>query len=131
MNRDAALAPSRSGVVATVGLFLCVFLWPALLTFHVGDWPSPNQYPHNAPAANACGVVGAWCAYHLRHVFGDGAYFLILFATLATLLKVVRGEIGNIGEPLFFLVLVVSCTSASAHLICGPGPRSMPVGHGD
>jgi S-DNA-T family DNA segregation ATPase FtsK/SpoIIIE len=114
----------------TVALLACVFLWPALLTFHIGDWPSPNQHPHNDPAANACGLVGAWCAYHLRHVLGDGTYLLLLFATLAALLKVVRGEIGSIWERVFGLGLVVACTSASAHLICGPGPRSMPVGHG-
>ena len=114
----------------TVALLACVFLWPALLTFHVGDWPSPNQHPHNDPAANACGLVGAWCAYHLRHVLGDGTYLLLLFATLAALLKVVRGEIGSIWGRVFGLGLVVACTSASAHLICGPGPRSMPVGHG-
>jgi len=114
----------------TVALLACVFLWPALLTFHIGDWPSPDQHPHNNPAANACGLVGAWCAYHLRHFLGDGTYLLLLFATLAVLLKVVRGEIGSIWERVFGLGLVVACTSASAHLICGPGPRSMPVGHG-
>ncbi|MEK7731188.1 MAG: DNA translocase FtsK 4TM domain-containing protein, partial [Planctomycetota bacterium] len=125
-----AVGLTRSAVLPTVALLACVFLWPALLTFHVGDWPSPNQHPHNDPAANACGLVGAWCAYHLRHVFGDGTYLLLLFATLAALLKVVRGEIGSIWERVFGLGLVVACTSASAHLICGPGPRSMPVGHG-
>lgn len=125
-----AVGLTRSGSLPTVALLACVFLWPALLTFHVGDWPSPNQHPHNDPAANACGLGGAWCAYHLRHFLGDGTYFLLLFATLAALLKVVRGEIGNFWERVFGLALVVACTSASAHLICGPGPRSMPVGHG-
>jgi S-DNA-T family DNA segregation ATPase FtsK/SpoIIIE len=130
MNRDAAPTPPRSGLVPTVSLVVCVFLWPALLTFHVGDWPSPDQQPHNTPAVNACGLVGAWCAYHLRHFLGDGAYPLILFATLATLLKVVRGHIGTVWERLFGLTLVVACTAASAHLVCAPGPRSLPVGHG-
>ena len=125
-----AVGLTRSAVLPTVALLACVFLWPALLTFHVGDWPSPNQHPHNNPAANACGLVGAWCAYHLRHFLGDGTYLLLLFATLAALLKVVRGEIGSIWERVFGLGLVVACTSASAHLICDPGPRSMPVGHG-
>ncbi len=130
MKPDAAFIAPRSALLPTVALLACVFLWPALLTFHVGDWPSPHQYPHNNPAANACGLVGAWCAYYLRHVFGDGTYFLLLFATLAALLKVIRGEIGSVWERGFGLGLVVACTSASAHLICGPGPRSMPVGHG-
>jgi S-DNA-T family DNA segregation ATPase FtsK/SpoIIIE len=130
MNRDAAPTPPRSGLVPTVSLIVCVFLWPALLTFHVGDWPSPDQQPHNTPAANACGLVGAWCAYHLQHFLGDGAYPLILFATLAALLKVVRGHIGSVWERMFGLTLVVACTAASAHLVCAPGPASLPVGHG-
>ena len=131
MNRDASpTPPPRSGLVPTVSLVVCVFLWPALLTFHVGDWPSPDQQPHNTPAVNACGLVGAWCAYHLQHFLGDGAYPLVLFATLAALLKVVRGQIGSVWERMFGLTLVVACTSASAHLICAPGARSLPVGHG-
>jgi len=130
MKRNAVSIASRSAVLPIIALLVCLFLWPALLTFQIGDWPSPNQHPNNSPAVNACGFVGAWCAYHLRHLLGDGSYFLLLFATLAALLKVFRGEIGCIWERVFGLVLVVACTSASAHLICGPGPRSMPVGHG-
>ena len=73
-----------SAVAATVAaMAICAFLLPALVTFDPGDWPSPNQYPHNTPVHNACGVVGAWlwwmgCGRDVPHSvkkahFGDGA----------------------------------------------------------
>lgn len=130
MGRDGVRVSSRWGGWAVAGLIACVFAWPALLTFHIGDWPSPNQFPQNNPAENACGAVGAVLAYTLRYLIGDGAYLLLLFATLATILKLARGQVGSIGERLFGLTLVVICTSASAHLVCGPSARTLPCGNG-
>ena len=111
-------------------LTVCVFLWSAVLTFDVGDWPSPNQFPHNAPVANKCGVVGAFCAFQLRYGLGDGAYPLLLFATMASLVKLVRGRVGQWRERCFGLTLVVLCTGASVHLIAPPDADSLIVGHG-
>ena len=63
----------RSSLLVPMGaLALAVFLWPAIVTFDTGDWPSPNQYPHNSPTMNACGIVGAWCGYQLQYFLGDG-----------------------------------------------------------
>ena len=56
----------------------CLFVWASLLTFSVGDWPSPHQYPHNDPPHNACGLAGGLIAYHTFYYLGDGAYPLIL-----------------------------------------------------
>jgi len=118
-------------VLFSVGaLALCAFLWPAVVTFNPGDWPSPNQYPHHSPAINACGVVGAWCAYQLRYYLGDGTYPLLLFVTLAAFVRLVRGQIDGLWQRVFGLALMVICTSASAHLISQPGSGSLPVGHG-
>jgi S-DNA-T family DNA segregation ATPase FtsK/SpoIIIE len=113
-----------------IGLTACALLWPAMLTFHAGDWPSPHQYPHNSPAANLCGPVGAFVAYMLRYYLGDGAYPLLLFATLAAGMKLVRGQIGYMAERVFGLILFVACTSASAHLVASPATADLPVGHG-
>ena len=109
---------------------ICVFLWPARLTFDPGDWPSPSQYPHNDPSLNACGMVGAWCAYQLRHLLGDGGYTLLLFVSLAALLRLVRGELGNLRERALGLVLLVACTSASTHFITGAHQGALLVGPG-
>ncbi len=129
MERHEPRSP-RSLLLPFCFLVLCVFLWPTTLTFSPGDWPSPNQYPHNTPAVNACGVVGAWLAYYTRYFVGDGVYPLLLFATLAAVLRLFRGEIGHVGERVAGLVLVVACTSASSHLISAEAAADLPVGNG-
>ena len=141
MGRDPAPTPSkwqegrgsgssRSTLIAICALAVCIFLWPALLTFSSADWPSPNQFPHPSPARNACGLVGAWFGYHFHYWVGDGAYPLLLFSTLAASMRLVRGAIGHPYERIFGLALVVAAISASAHLVAGPSATSLPVGHG-
>ncbi len=130
MPKPSNYVSPRSLLLPLGGLILCIFVWPALLTFDAGDWPSPNQFPHNEPTLNACGHVGSAMAYYLQYLLGDGAYPLLLFVTLATGFKLVRGEIGGAAERFIGVVLVVACTSASAHLISAPSGLSLPVGHG-
>lgn len=114
-------------ILATAGV---LFLWLSVLTFHVGDWPSPNQFPHPDPPHNACGVVGAWLAYQLKFFVGDGTYPILLFLALATATRIVRGQVGRLGERAFGLVLVALCTAASSHLITANWVTVLPVGHG-
>jgi S-DNA-T family DNA segregation ATPase FtsK/SpoIIIE len=132
MTKDGDGSPPQHHrlLLPLLGAVTCALLWPAMITFDAGDWPSPHQYPHNNPPANACGPAGACAAYAARYVIGDGAYPLLLFGTLATLLKLVRGRVGNILERCIGLVLFVAGTSAAVHLIAGPGDAALPVGHG-
>ena len=130
MSRDEQDTRAPSFLIPIGMLAFFAFLWPALVTFDPGDWPSAHQYPHNTPSANACGLVGAWFAYYLRHLLGDGIYPLLLFATLVALFRVIRGEVGRFWERACGVSLVVLCTSASVHLIAGPSTASLPVGPG-
>ncbi|UCE62193.1 MAG: DNA translocase FtsK 4TM domain-containing protein [Phycisphaerales bacterium] len=130
MTHEEKPTHPRSLLWPICALVLCVFLWPAMLTFDAGDWPSPNQFPHHTPTMNACGVVGAWCSYQLFFYVGDGVYPLLLFATLAALVRLVRGELRGIPERLFGLTVVVACTSVSAHLISARAATPLPTGHG-
>lgn len=111
-------------------LIACAILLPAILTFDPSDWPSPNQFPHPSQPANACGVVGAWLAYQAKHYLGDGVFPLILFSALAALIRLARGEIGQIAERAFGLALVVSSISASAYLVSAAPTTGLLVGHG-
>ncbi len=120
----------RTLLVPILALVACVFLWPAMVTFNPGDWPSPYQFPHNNPPANACGSVGAWFAYQLAYYLGDGIYPLLLFATLAAFVRLIRGEVGHLWERALGLTLVVLSTSASTHLVSAPGSGTIPVGPG-
>ncbi len=119
-----ALLPSFSALV------VCAVLWPAFITFDLGDWPSPHQYPHHNPPHNACGHVGAWAAYFAIHYLGDGVYPLLLFGTLSSLLRLIRGRVGSFGERAFGLILLVAVASVSSHLISPPGTSVLPVGNG-
>ncbi len=110
-------AAPRSLLLPIGVLAVCLFLWSAALTFDVGDWPSPEQYPHNSPPLNACGTVGAWCAYQLHYYLGRGIYPLLLFATLGAVQRLLRGPLGSLWERASGLALLVGCSSATAHLI--------------
>ncbi|RME40889.1 MAG: DNA translocase FtsK, partial [Planctomycetota bacterium] len=123
--------PSPRRVMVSFALFaLSLFLWAAVLTLHPGDWPNPNWYPHNDPAANACGMVGAWIAYELYHLIGDGTYPLLLFFTFASGMRLFRGRVGHPLDRAFGLTLVVACTSASSSLITPAGEGFWPESPG-
>ncbi len=130
MANDPDQSTYRSTLVPIGALAMCAFLWAALVTFDPGDWPSPNQYPHHSPAINACGAVGAWCAYQLRYFIGDGVYPLLLFATLAAFARLIRGQVDNLWQRAFGLTLVGACTSAASHLIFQTSNAALPVGDG-
>ncbi|UCF32576.1 MAG: DNA translocase FtsK [Phycisphaerales bacterium] len=130
MTQPKPPSPPRRILLPLLAVVFCAFLWPAVVTFDPGDWPSPNQYPHNLPMANACGRVGAWLSYYLHYYLGDGIYPLLLFSSLAALMKLVRGEIGHTWERTIGLILFVPCTSAAVHLIGGSSTVALPVGNG-
>lgn len=121
---------NRSVVGPMLALLACVFLWAGLWTFNPGDWPSVDQYPHNDPPANACGVAGAFVTYHLRRVVGDGAYPLVLFGTFAAVLWALRGYLSNLPQRVFGLLLIVACTAASAHLLPSLNTSTLHFGNG-
>ncbi len=130
MTAASPTAKPRSIAPAFCALMGTLFLWAATLTFDPGDWPSPNQFPHHDPARNACGAAGAWCAYHLIYMLGDGVYPLLLFASLAALMKLRHGSVGNAWERAFGLTLVVASIAAASHLVTLGSVNAMPTGHG-
>ncbi|MEE9297043.1 MAG: DNA translocase FtsK 4TM domain-containing protein [Phycisphaerae bacterium] len=111
-------------------LAVCLSMWVSQLTFDAGDWPSTHRYPHNRITVNACGKAGAFTAYHVRRVLGDGVYPLMLFATCGALLWLMRGQVVKLAQRVFGLTLVVVCTSASVHLLSAPGPNTLEFGNG-
>ncbi len=130
MGRASDQGASQATLWPIGALVVCVFLWPAALTFDPGDWPSPHQFPNHSPSVNACGVVGAWCAYQLRYWVGFGTFPLLLFATLNSAVRLLRGPVGSRIERRFGLALLVAGVAAAAHLISQPGAGDLPVGRG-
>ena len=78
-------------IIAVVLLTFIVFLVASLATYDTADPVSDNNallsalyqpdvlvYPQHSEIANACGAIGAWMADMLVHVFGIGAYYLVI-----------------------------------------------------
>jgi len=130
MPREPDRSAPRRVVWPLLFLALCLFGWAAVLTFDLGDWPSPHQYPHNQPVHNACGRLGASAAYGVGYTLGAGVYPLLLFATLSGLTWLVRGSVGSAIERGVGLLLVVTCTSVSVHLIAGGVDSALPLENG-
>ncbi|KKK75330.1 hypothetical protein LCGC14_2874810, partial [marine sediment metagenome] len=59
--------------------------WLSVLSYHPNDPPSSNVFPPQA-VRNAGGIVGAYLAHGLLYWLGDGAYALLLFATIVAVI---------------------------------------------
>ncbi|UCG15379.1 MAG: DNA translocase FtsK [Phycisphaerales bacterium] len=130
MGTSKQRAKPRRILTPLLLLLLCAFAWAALLSFDVGDWPSSAQYPHNDPSRNACGPAGAVVAVVLLHYLGDGAYPLLVFATMGAGLWLVHGYVVNLLQRVFGLALLAAGTAATVHLMFEPGANTLPVGPG-
>jgi S-DNA-T family DNA segregation ATPase FtsK/SpoIIIE len=112
------------------GLVLCAFVWVAILTFDLGDWPNASVWPQSRPAANACGRAGAWLAYQAFYYLGEGAYPLLILITLSGFVRLARRPITSPALRLVGLSLLVCVTAASAALIQPHGPAGLVEGRG-
>ena len=78
-------------IIAIILLTFIIFVVASLATYDRADavatanpvlnsiyQPDILVYPPNAQTQNACGALGAWLADMLLHVFGVGAYYLIV-----------------------------------------------------
>lgn len=130
MPRKKDPADPRPLVGPVLLTLTCLFIWAAVLTFDVGDWPSRDVFPHNEPARNACGQVGAWLAFQLLYWIGDGTYPLALFGSFAAAMWLVNGRINNLLQRGFGLVVLVACVSTSVSLVSNGGANSLAIGDG-
>jgi S-DNA-T family DNA segregation ATPase FtsK/SpoIIIE len=98
-------------------LTFCIFLFLSVLSFNMGDAPSPYVWPHNAEPVNLCGPVGAFLAYYTLYYLGPGV-LLGLLAVGVTLLINLSGK--PVNQPVLRLVglmLVVAAASTTWHLV--------------
>ncbi len=114
---------------AFIGL-ICLFTWTALLTFDVGDWPNPSHAPHNTATMNACGNAGALLAFELFYWIGDGAYILVLFASMASFLWLVHGKVVSLVQRTFGVTILIASVATSVSFISTGGYESLAIGDG-
>jgi len=100
-----------------IGLVVCIFVLCSCLSFNIADAPSRYAWPHNEPAVNWCGSIGAFLAYHLMYYFGPGV-FVLLIAAAAAMVTVLAG--GRINQPILRtagVVMLVIAASGSWNLL--------------
>ena len=112
-------------VVAGLLVLLC-----SCVSFDIGDWPSRFRYPHNSPAVNLCGSIGAFCAYYTLYYVGPGV-FVLLVSGICFLVAKLMGR--SIKQPVLRAIgLAVLAVAASVSFNClWPGRvYSFPIGSG-
>jgi S-DNA-T family DNA segregation ATPase FtsK/SpoIIIE len=111
-----------------VAALLVIFC--SCLSFDIGDWPSKFVYPHNKPAANWCGPVGAMFAYNLLYYTGPGIFVVLISCIYFMVVKIAEQQTS---EPILrFIGLILVTTAASATFYCfSPhGLYGFPMGSG-
>jgi S-DNA-T family DNA segregation ATPase FtsK/SpoIIIE len=106
-------------------LILC-----SCISFDIGDWPSKFVYPHNKPAANWCGPVGAMFAYNLLYYTGPGIFIVLISCIYFMVAKIAEQQTS---EPILrFIGLILVTTAASTTYYCfSPhGLYGFPMGSG-
>jgi len=68
---------SYKPAIECLGIAALLVLLCSCVSFDIGDWPSKFIWPHNAPPANWCGSMGAFCAYYLMYYIGPGVFVIL------------------------------------------------------
>jgi S-DNA-T family DNA segregation ATPase FtsK/SpoIIIE len=124
-NRKVKLKALQCLAAAGILLILC-----SCISFDIGDWPSKFVYPHNKPAANWCGPVGAMFAYNLLYYTGPGIFIVLISCIYFMVAKIAEQQTS---EPILrFIGLILVTTAASTTYYCfSPhGLYGFPMGSG-
>jgi len=142
MGKDAEknskkLQPVRSTPARRFGRYCLVLLlaglaamaWLSVLSFSPTDPPATTVYPP-PPVSNIGGLAGAHLAHALLYWLGDGAYMLLLFATVAAAIMLSGGRIAEWPWRLTGLALMITTTAAASHIIQPVSPDGLIEGNG-
>jgi len=130
MATSKGIAARRKHEVDSTALLIKRIIWVALamswvgvalslVSFDAADWPSHTVGIHNSPAANWCGKWGAIVAYHAWHVFGLGAWMLLIILGVA-LGVTMTGR--RISQPMLrcFGAILASLSMTALHALVAP-----------
>ncbi len=107
---------SRRKAVECLGIAALLVLLCSCVSFDIGDWPSKFVYPHNAPPANWCGSIGAFCAYYLLYYVGPGVFVILASAVCFLVARLAHRATG---QPVFRAIgLVLLTVAASSSFYC-------------
>ncbi len=111
-----------------VGVLLVLFC--SCLSFDIADWPSPYAYPHNKPAENLCGKVGAFFAYYLLYYLGPGVFVLLGSAIFYILWRITGRRMGQMPFRLAGLAMLTIAMSVTYNSLWPDAIFSFPDGSG-
>lgn len=100
---------SARTAIECLGVAVLFILLCSCASFNIGDWPSSFVYPHNKPAANWCGSIGAFCAYYLLYYVGPGVFVLLVCGMVFMFIKLMQRDIG---QPVFRSIGILLLTAA-------------------
>ncbi|MDH4203402.1 MAG: DNA translocase FtsK [Phycisphaerae bacterium] len=117
-------------------LCACIFLFLSVISFDIGDAPSPYLWPQHQETANLCGPVGAFCAYYCLNYFGPGVLLAFLSGAIAMIILLWGRPVTQPLLRLMGLILVVTAVSATWYMVWPDNPvalyrtGSFPYGNG-
>jgi len=125
MQNDSLLKAVECLGIAVLLMLLC-----SCASFNISDWPSKFTYPHNAPPANLCGSIGAFCAYYLMYYIGPGVFVILVSAVCFLIARLVRHPISQPVLRAIGLGLLTVAASSSFYCFWPYQVYSFPMGSG-
>jgi len=113
-----------------IGVGVCLVLLFSCLSFDIGDWPSGFEYPHNNPAANWCGSIGAFCAYFLLYYVGPGIFIVLISAIYLWASKLAGRPVSQLVLRTIGLGLVTVAASTTFYCLWPYHYFNFPTGSG-
>jgi S-DNA-T family DNA segregation ATPase FtsK/SpoIIIE len=101
------------------GLAVSVFLLCSCISFNMADAPSEYVWPHNQPAENWCGSIGAFCAYYMLYFIGPGVFILLLTMAWAFFVHLLGNKVDQVILRGVGLLLLVAAMSTSWFFVWG------------
>ncbi|HTW95034.1 MAG TPA: DNA translocase FtsK, partial [Tepidisphaeraceae bacterium] len=106
-----------------------LFLAFSVASFHATDWPSHAIYPY-PPIQNLCGPSGAFVAYWVFLVIGQGAFPLLFFTGAALAMLFFKARVTDFWIRLVGLAMVCVAFAAFVHHFHPASPNGFPEGEG-
>ncbi len=123
----------RSNLNRWIAICLIAGAWGFLLlsvgSFRPTDWPSHAVHPY-LPVANVCGPAGAFLAYYLFLIVGQGAFPILFFSGVCMVLFIFKSELSDPWIRVFGLVLLSVSFAAAVHHFQPGSANGFPEGQG-
>jgi len=116
-------SPIARWIAWLVACAVWLFVGASLIGFDPADAPSYAAYPHNAPASNWMGDIGALVAFWSYYTLGLGAWGLVAGVSVLLVLHAAGARVDHPWVRVLGVVLL-ACAAAGLQALLAPG-RSM------